>query len=275
MCKSRTAAALSALAGAIVGAGITGAVYQLAGSGESDASAQDYCQAVQEQRARYSAEGPSVGAGASQFQRVRDARLVVASPDCFGASEVRRGQSVLDREAELRFRLEQAARLKARERAAELRSAESLAIRRIDFRNFTFEVPNCPGGPVTMRVRDGTWRGQEAALDTLRVRFVDVTDDDAIEALVYLACSPPPEQGGNLVLRNVLVFTMRNGNAVQLGQGLDGYNPRKGGRFLSVDRPAAKPGDPSCCPSQIKRTFYRLQHSLWTKTNSITLPAGE
>jgi hypothetical protein len=139
-------------------------------------------------------------------------------------------------------------------------------IRRVDFRNFTYQA-SCAtedGTLVDIRVRDGEFRREDKynalSFSVFSVSYGDLTGDGHAEAAIATNCNT----GGTGQFSEGMVFSMQGGQPVLLAR-VPGGDRAYGGiallaidkRQLIVERYATDDGGPLCCPKYIDTTRLR------------------
>ncbi|HEV2911960.1 MAG TPA: hypothetical protein VGX92_01475 [Pyrinomonadaceae bacterium] len=144
------------------------------------------------------------------------------------------------------------------------------AIRRVDFRNFTY-LPSCAYDGKPVRMRGGTYsrdRGDDKMfLELVKVAYGDLTNDGRDEAVVITTCNT----GGTGHFTEGTIYTMRGaGRAVELARLEEGDRAFGGIRDVRVERGRLvverfgpeEPGTGACCPKYVDTISYRWNKSV-------------
>lgn len=109
--------------------------------------------------------------------------------------------------------------------------------------------------------------GATGRVDPADVRYADLTGDGDEEAVV------PVTADGSAGVIGYYVFGFQAGRLVRLlaRRGADMTMTVAGGRLVETD-PVPAPGDPRCCPSQLRRTTFRWTGAAFMEESAATVP---
>lgn len=134
-------------------------------------------------------------------------------------------------------------------------------IRKVDFKNFTYQVQAFSATGETAKLRNGEFSGDSLNCRLDKVVYGDLTNDGKEEAAVLINC----DTGGTAGASEGFVYTMINDRASLLAGFTTEEDDEIGTRsasikngLLVVDRFVYGSNDAECCPSYHRSTTYRL-----------------
>ena len=152
------------------------------------------------------------------------------------------------------------------------------AIRRVDFKNFTYQNYRYPDGSEDLVLRNGS-DGKRIPEDLFAatidaVSYLDFDGDNQDEAVVTIITE---HSGSGGFSGDYFVFKYSNGKVNQV------FHEKRSlpkplyivDRSLVITAPYWKPGDAHCCPSLTETTVYRWRRGAFVRTSRKLVPFRE
>lgn len=148
-------------------------------------------------------------------------------------------------------------------------------IRKIDFKNFTYEIHAFSARGETARLRNREFFSESLNCRLDKVIYGDLNSNGKTEAIVSLMC----DAGGTAGASEGYIYTMAGNQVMLLAEfvsngGDDGIGTRDisiSNGLLIVDRFVPGNSDGNCCPSYHRSTTYRLNGTSLSKVSQSRL----